>query len=216
MTEVSNQTSNGFLDDVSTAFSYKWGPKCQALFTVSVVSGLALFIIACLGMSGALPASTVGWCAVGIGGGTFLLRLANGDLKKRKCDVVVDILCTATLVILGSLGSAGVLSAYQLGSGIIGAVIIARTFGVCDFCRVMVPKGGDQKVETETPKNPEPQVDNETLQEATTCANNLGIASDDPRFNSILMAFAEGKKLANSQQEKIIQNNNTSTHTIHD
>lgn len=93
----------------------------KASIGLGAITGVALFIIACVGAAGHLPASTLGWASIGLGGGMVVSNLTAGNLKHRdKILAVIQILGLASIFALGSLGVTGVLNAQQLGYGLIG------------------------------------------------------------------------------------------------
>lgn len=105
------------------AQGYEPGPKCCATTSLAAIAGIALFIIGCVGAAGAFPGSAIGWVTVGLAGGRFALQLAMGNFKQRKIDLIVSGLLAAVLVTVGTLGGMGVLSATQVGWGIIGTAL---------------------------------------------------------------------------------------------
>ena len=82
---------------------------------VAGLSILALIIIGCVGAAGILPGSTMGWSAIGLGGGGLLFNLASGKLKERKITLLVTaLLFTLLPIVLGALGVTGILSGARL------------------------------------------------------------------------------------------------------
>jgi len=120
--------------DQLRAQGYEPGPKCCATQGLSTLAGMALFIIGCIGAAGAFPGSSIGWVAVGLGGGGFALSLAAGNLKKRKLDLIPAAIIAAIVVTIGALGGAGVLSATQVGWGIVGTTLAAGPIFCCFSC----------------------------------------------------------------------------------
>ncbi len=99
---------------------------CQDYSTccTAMITGFALFVIACMAAAGTFPGATAGWVAVGIGAGGFVLNLISGNLKERKWEIITTALATALLVTIGALGGTGVIAAHHVGGAILGA-----TFG---------------------------------------------------------------------------------------
>jgi hypothetical protein len=113
---------------------YELGPRCYATVGVSVIASCALFIIGCIGAAGILPGSLIGWTAVGLGGAGFLLSLSLGNFEKRKVELITGALLAAVYVTVGALGATGILSATQVGWGIIGSSLAAMpVMGVATY-----------------------------------------------------------------------------------
>lgn len=110
----------------------------HTLIGIGNLSNIALLIIGCVGAAGILPGSTMGWLALGLGGGSFALNLAAGKLKKRKITLVLAAISVLLPVILGSLGAAGILSGTQIGWGLITVPLtffaIAAPLICCGCC----------------------------------------------------------------------------------
>lgn len=111
--------------------------KCNAenisdiLFYTSFVTNVALFIIGCMGFAGALPPSATGWVTLGLASSAFAFNMLSGYLEKPKfmksvttLELIPQGFVTAALLTLGSLGGAGILSATQVGGGVVGTLII--------------------------------------------------------------------------------------------
>lgn len=98
-------------------------PRAVAAQVISNAAGAALFIIACIGAAGILPGSTMGWAAVGLGGGMLAFNLAAGNLKNRKTQVITIALLAISYITVGGLGAAGILSGTQVGWGVIGSAL---------------------------------------------------------------------------------------------
>lgn len=112
--------------DQFEALGMKPGPKCCSLYTLAVISATAVFIIGCIGAAGAFPSGpTMGWTTMGLSGVVLLSFLAIGELQKRKFEVIVVSLLYVTYMVLGVLGGAGVLSATQVGWGVLGTMFVA-------------------------------------------------------------------------------------------
>ncbi|MFZ0565168.1 MAG: hypothetical protein WAM28_03185 [Chlamydiales bacterium] len=93
------------------------------------VTESALFIIACIGAAGILPGSTMGWVAIGLGGGSFALNLAAGKLKDRKINLLIGALSAIIPIVIGSLGVTGVLSGVQVGWGTLAPNLAGISIG---------------------------------------------------------------------------------------
>lgn len=111
-------------------------PFAKPMKVVTALSGVALFVIGCLGAAGILPGSTVGWVAIGLGAGTLILNLAQGKLKDRKITLILAALGAVLPITLGALGVTGVLSGTQLGYGIIIAPFVTIGAGLFTGCCV--------------------------------------------------------------------------------
>jgi hypothetical protein len=119
---------------IMRAQGYEVGPRCYATTGGSFIASMALFIIGCVGAAGAFPGSAIGWTTVGLAGGGFALSIAAGNFKLRKFDLIISGLMTAALVTIGAFGGAGILSATQVGWGIIGTSLAAMPLGCIVNC----------------------------------------------------------------------------------
>lgn len=112
------------MGDVTRDLGYKPGIKCCALTCAGSVFGLALFIIGCIGASGGFAAApAIGGAAIGLSVVGFALTLAQGNFKKRTFELVLSGLMAAAFITVGALGAAGVLTATQVGWGIVGTIL---------------------------------------------------------------------------------------------
>lgn len=93
------------------------------VFVTVVLTSLAILIIGSLGMAGILPGSTAGWTILGTAAGGCALRFCLGNLSERRFYLITCTLVAMTFVVLGALGGAGILSATQMGWGIVGTSI---------------------------------------------------------------------------------------------
>ncbi|MCH9627571.1 MAG: hypothetical protein S4CHLAM2_12120 [Chlamydiales bacterium] len=80
----------------------------------------ALFVFGCVAAGGVLSPAAAGWTAVGGGGAALLMQLAGGNLRNRKADLIVGGLFAISLITVGSLGGAGILTGAQVGYCLIG------------------------------------------------------------------------------------------------
>lgn len=110
------------------------GAMCCATMSVSAVSMVALFVLGCLGAAGVMSAGTLGWCAVGLGAGGFLISLPSLRGKTLVKTLVVGGLVAAAIVTVGALGIAGVLSAQVIGWAILGSFLGQMVLGTCIAC----------------------------------------------------------------------------------
>lgn len=99
------------------------GRCCASMTTLTCIS-FALFVIGCIGASGKFaggPAGLkIGQAAIGLSVVSFALLLSLGNHKKNKWSLIATAISTATFITLGALGASGVLSAKQVGWGILG------------------------------------------------------------------------------------------------
>ncbi|MCH9628200.1 MAG: hypothetical protein S4CHLAM2_18550 [Chlamydiales bacterium] len=112
------------------------GCRVKAALSLSEVAIVALFMIGCIGASGAFPGSmSIGWAAVGGGAGLAVLSVCAGNLRGRKLKVLTSALMAATLITVGALGGAGILSATQVGWALIGTVLVSipLRFGIYGY-----------------------------------------------------------------------------------
>jgi hypothetical protein len=91
---------------------------------VSTLSSIALFIIGCVGAAGRLPASTTGWCAIGLGGTTFVLQSASDLLKNREITWQSFNAFAVASIVCGVLGVTGTLSGTAVGWGVLAVPLV--------------------------------------------------------------------------------------------
>lgn len=97
---------------------------------------VALAVLAVVGMTGVVPGMAVGCTAVGVGGIMGVL-LVCGRCKQKALDYVIHGIAIAALLLIGSLGGAGVLSGVPLGGSILGiqgalvGLILLRPYFAC-------------------------------------------------------------------------------------
>lgn len=87
---------------------------------LTALVALTTLIVGSLGMAGILPGTTVGWVVLGLGAGGAITRFCLGALSNRRIYLVATTLVALTFATLGALGGMGILSATQLGWGILG------------------------------------------------------------------------------------------------
>lgn len=107
------------------AQGYPISPRSPATVILNMIASIALFIIGCVGAAGAFPGPAIGWVAVGVAGGRFILNLTLGNFEKRKFELISEALVAAVILIIGVLGGIGILSVTQAGWGIVGASLVA-------------------------------------------------------------------------------------------
>lgn len=112
------------LNDLCMSQGYEMGPRCCATKVIQFITGIALFIIGCMGAAGAFPGS-IGWAAVGLAAGGFVLNLSLGKFKIRKYDLIADALLTTVILTISALGITGIFSTAQVGWGILGTSLAA-------------------------------------------------------------------------------------------
>lgn len=98
-------------------------PQCCSATSLAIIAGIALFIIAAMGAAGRIPGPTLGWTAVGLSAVCLTGGLSMGNIKKRKLELILAVVVTVAVVTLGTLGGLKVLSARQVGFGIIGTTL---------------------------------------------------------------------------------------------
>ena len=122
-------------DDYNTFMEYRGGDgkitrSGRANHTATVLL-VALFVIGIAATTGALSGVATATCVSGLGGGAMVTQLLGGNLKNRKFDVLTSALFATTLLVVGALGFGGVLSAAQMGQGVIGTLLIQGAFYFC-------------------------------------------------------------------------------------
>lgn len=98
---------------------------------LSAVTLIALFIIGCTGAAGKIHHFPIGWVATGLGVGGYILHLAYGKLEERKFELITLGCVSSMIVFLGVLGGAKLLSAKQVGWGIVGTLLLTFLFYNC-------------------------------------------------------------------------------------
>lgn len=93
------------------------GPCSKAINTVGVISGMALFVVATLGLAGVVNGVVMGGCAVGL---SVPVLITNINLARKvrgpfKVMPISQAALHAAIAILGALGIAGVVSASSIG-----------------------------------------------------------------------------------------------------
>ena len=99
---------------------------CAPCQKINVIGYVAFLIIGAVRAAGLLPSSTVGWTAVGLGVSLFAFNAARGNLPKRRVELIAEAVFTAVIVIIGALGGLGILSAPQVGGGIIAVALTPK------------------------------------------------------------------------------------------
>lgn len=112
--------------------------------TLQSIVLLAMLIIGSIGAAGLLPGSTImGYCGIGLGIGALLSKLIS-DQTRSTCSRIVSAVVAALIpILLGSLGATGVLSATQVGWGLVGMSLvnigaIVITVCCCGCCLVCI------------------------------------------------------------------------------
>ncbi len=123
-------------DQIRRVQGYQKQDSCvKAALGLSEMTILALFIIGCIGASGAFPTSmSIGWTAVGAGAGLAVLSVCARNLGSRKLKVLTSALMAATLITVGALGGVGLLSSAQVGWAVVGTVLVSIPLR-CGICR---------------------------------------------------------------------------------
>lgn len=102
---------------------------------------LAIFIIACMGISGAFPGAKMGWASLGlVSSGLFLHFYALNISKVPSSATCVHLMTLAIIATLGALGGANILSAKQVG---IAALVYTFNKNLLWCC---LPKSKTEKV----------------------------------------------------------------------
>ena len=96
---------------------------------LGLIAGYALLNIGAVGFAGIFTGPNLGWVTVGLGGAGLACNLALGRLKERSFEVFASTVATATLVMFGIFGGLGMISASQVGLGIILTSAASLPFG---------------------------------------------------------------------------------------
>lgn len=98
------------------------------LVAATALTAITTLVIGVLGMSGVLSSTTAGWVILGLGAGGGIMRISLGNLSGRRIYLIATTLVALAFVVLGALGGTGILSATQLGWGIIGTSLASPIF----------------------------------------------------------------------------------------
>jgi len=120
---------HGYID--RSGENYTAAGKANILSNVMLV---ALFVIGIVAATGAMSATAAGWTAVGLGGAALAIQFCGGNLKNRKVDLILAAVVAATIITMGALGGAGVLTGAQVGYSLIGIIGTQAIFYLC-CCR---------------------------------------------------------------------------------
>ena len=91
---------------------------------------VALFVIGCVGASGAFGGSAMGWTTLGVGVSYLGVKLIGGNLKERKVDLIAAAIIVASLIIFGTLGGVGLLTAAHVGYALIGITLLVGAVSI--------------------------------------------------------------------------------------
>lgn len=121
------------MDDITGILA--WGSNVDNLWDLErphslivsaiALSALAMFIISCVSLGGAMSSQVAGWTVLSLSATGLVLRCALGRLKERKIYMIPTFLIAATFMLLGTLGGAGLITATQLGWGVVGTSLIS-------------------------------------------------------------------------------------------
>lgn len=122
----------------------------ESIAVVHLCAIVTLVVIAALGIHSGLSNGTVGYTAVGLAGGAFLLSLYNNErsLKERKYELIVGGCIAAAIIVLGVLGGQKILNTRQLGYGILGATFAPEAIGIAStpiLCCVICCRGNGER-----------------------------------------------------------------------
>lgn len=106
---------------------WELGPQCCAAATTNGVLSLALCIIGCA--SASFSAAGIGYTTIALAGGMFASVLAIGNLKARKIEILLSAFMAAAFITFGALGATSILTANQIGWGILGTYLVGMIGG---------------------------------------------------------------------------------------
>lgn len=112
------ENARKIFDMVGSMSGVKFGPQCCAATVISSVLALALLIIGC--QSASYSSAGIGYTTIGVAGGMFLADLGIGNLKERKIQILLSAFIAAAFITFGALGASSILTANQVGWGILG------------------------------------------------------------------------------------------------
>ncbi len=95
--------------------------------TIGTIIGVALFIIGCLAAARKFPNPALGWTVVGLSSTFVILTLIRsihieGAIEKNKKQLLLTALVLGVVLTLGGLGGTHILTAKQVGQGILGII----------------------------------------------------------------------------------------------
>jgi len=116
-------------------------PGSNYLQAISILAGVAIFIIGCIAAGGAIPPVAAGWSIVGLGAAAGLAGIPVLIKSGQKAIAVILALLAAGYLAVGVCGGIGVLTAPQLGWSVLGIAggFVVLTIGTC--CCVVCCKG---------------------------------------------------------------------------
>ncbi len=125
-------------------FGLETDTQCASSQFCITIAQQALFVIGLIGGLGLFAGASLGWTAIGLGGGVLLFTaFTGGKCKERLFLHIPSVLLTLTLVSLGVMGCQGILSGSQLGWGMFASSLIAGC--ICGHgisCRILNSPNG--------------------------------------------------------------------------
>lgn len=100
---------------------------------------VALFVIGILGSANIMTNLEMGATAAGLGGGSFCLSLMGKNVKNRKDELLPLFLVTLVSVTLGGLGCSNIITASQVGIGVVGIIASMAPLSSCISCAIYRP-----------------------------------------------------------------------------
>jgi|GEM_PF-3470742 len=103
--------------------------KCSLSKSLAIIGEVALLIIACLAAAGKFPTPKLGWTVIGLGSALLIPDLIfASQLKNKKVSFWV-FAAIAAYITLGALGGIGIISAKQVGHGLLGTIGVSLVLG---------------------------------------------------------------------------------------
>ncbi len=101
---------NDAYERMNSLYGVSTDPRGKIVSYLERPIGLALIIVAALGITGILSPAVAGFSIAGLAGGKYLISLIGRDFKKGKNALTLSTMMTTAIVVLGILGGLGILS----------------------------------------------------------------------------------------------------------
>jgi len=105
--------------------------KCSLSFSITLLTTLALFIIAATAAAGKFPTPKLGWTVIGLGSALLISDLIVASESENKRDAFLALVIGVAYITLGALGGAGIINGRQVGQGILGTMGAVLLLSVC-------------------------------------------------------------------------------------
>lgn len=107
--------------------------SCQG---ITGLTEITMLVIAILGVAQVISPAAVGWTTIGLAAGGMLTACSGSNLGVGGLRAANKVLPTIVVIVLGALGAGGILSAAQVGWGVIGTGLISGAIFTACFSSV--------------------------------------------------------------------------------